>query len=102
MKAVKALLDTHVLLHWISGSTLLSKKHGEVIQAANAVDPLWVSDITLWEIATLESLGRIELDLACVEVVKQVRVRWRACEQPAVFERLEAVVARAITPVFCS
>ena len=60
---MKAILDTHILLQWISGTTPLLKKHREVIQAANEEEPLWVSDITLWEIATLYSLGRIELDL---------------------------------------
>ena len=60
---MKALLDTHILLHWISRTTPLLKKHRDVIQAANGEEPLWVADITLWEIATLYSLGRIELDL---------------------------------------
>ncbi|TDI40388.1 MAG: type II toxin-antitoxin system VapC family toxin [Acidobacteria bacterium] len=60
---MKALLDTHILIHWISATVPLSDEHREVIQSAGADEPLWVSDITLWEIATLESLGRIELDL---------------------------------------
>ena len=60
---MKALLDTHILVHWISGSVPLSDGHRAVIQSAGGDNPLWVSDITLWEIATLESLGRIELDL---------------------------------------
>jgi PIN domain nuclease of toxin-antitoxin system len=33
--------------------------------------PLWVSDITLWEIATLSSLGRIELSLPVREWLEQ-------------------------------
>jgi PIN domain nuclease of toxin-antitoxin system len=60
---VKPLLDTHVLIHWIARSTPLLPAHREIIEAANGERPLWVSDITLWEAATLYSLGRIELDL---------------------------------------
>ena len=57
------LLDTHVLVHWISGSNVLSHEHRGIIDAANEKSPLWISDISLWEIATLNSLGRIDLDL---------------------------------------
>jgi PIN domain nuclease of toxin-antitoxin system len=60
---VKTLLDTHVLVQWISGSDALSQEHRQVIEMADPQSPLWVSDISLWEIATLYSLGRIELDL---------------------------------------
>jgi len=58
---LKALLDTHVLLWWINGEPRLSRAQQQVIEAAGEDEPLWVSDITLWEIATLSSLGRIEL-----------------------------------------
>lgn len=60
---MKALLDTHVLLHWVLGDPRLSKTHKEVIDRATPDAPLWVSDITLWETATLYSLGRVKLDL---------------------------------------
>ena len=57
------LLDTHVLVHWISGSDVLSLEHRRVIEGADEKSPLWISEISLWEIATLNSLGRIDLDL---------------------------------------
>lgn len=60
---MKALLDTHVLLYWLLGDPRLSGSHQEVIEGATPEAPLWVSDITLWETATLYSLGRIRLDL---------------------------------------
>jgi PIN domain nuclease of toxin-antitoxin system len=60
---MRALLDTHILLHWISASVPLLDEHRTIIESACDEHPLWISDITLWEIATLESLGRIELDL---------------------------------------
>lgn len=56
---MKALLDTHVLLYWVGESPRLSPAQRRVIEASTPETPLLVSDITLWEIATLQSLGRI-------------------------------------------
>ena len=58
-----ALLDTHVLLWWLTGDARLSPAQREVVAAASAESPLLVSDISLWEIATLHSLGRIRLSV---------------------------------------
>ncbi len=60
---MKALLDTHVLLWWLGTATRLSAAQWKVIENAGPGKPLWVSEITLWEIATLYSLKRIELRL---------------------------------------
>ena len=60
---MKLLLDTHVLLWWLNGNDRLPAAIRRAVEAAGPEAPLWVSDITLWEIATLESLGRIELHL---------------------------------------
>jgi PIN domain nuclease of toxin-antitoxin system len=57
-----ALLDTHILLYWLSRDPRLSRAQAAVIQQANAAQPLWVADISLWEIATLYARGRITLD----------------------------------------
>lgn len=59
---MKPLLDTHVLVDWIAGGEL-SKPHRRVINKATEESPLWVCDITLWEIAMLFERGRIDLDL---------------------------------------
>ncbi|MGH9334349.1 MAG: type II toxin-antitoxin system VapC family toxin, partial [Vicinamibacteria bacterium] len=40
-----------------------SKAHRRLIDKANEDDPLRICDISLWEIATLFELGRIQLDL---------------------------------------
>ena len=55
-------LDTHVLLWWFEQGSL-SAGQRRVIRRATASQPLWVSDITLWEIATLVELGRVRLRL---------------------------------------
>ncbi len=60
---VRALLDTHVLLWWLEGGKRLSRAQKRVIDRARADAPLWVSDITLWEIAVAYALGRIKLRL---------------------------------------
>lgn len=59
---MKALLDTHVLLHWLADHPRLSQRQRAVIEDGGAKNPLWLSDISLWEIATLHELGRITLD----------------------------------------
>ncbi len=58
-----ALLDTHVLIGWLTDSARLSRAQREVVASAKASSPLLVSDISLWEVATLHSLGRIRLSL---------------------------------------
>ncbi len=60
---MKVLLDTHILLYWFEENSRLSRKQARVIQNASANQPLFISDISLWEIANLHSLNRIRLDL---------------------------------------
>ncbi len=60
---MRALLDTHILLYWFTAAPRLSPAQESLIQSASPAEPLWVSDISLWEIATLFSLGRIRLYL---------------------------------------
>lgn len=57
---MKALLDTHVLVWWLSENPQLSAGQREVIASANERSPLLVADISLWELATLFSLDRLE------------------------------------------
>ena len=56
-----ALLDTHVLIWWLQDPALLSPAQKRVTDEAGKESPLRVSDISLWEIAALHSLGRIRL-----------------------------------------
>jgi PIN domain nuclease of toxin-antitoxin system len=58
---VTVLLDTHVLLFWLGDDARLTAAQARAIAAASADAPLLVSDITLWEVATLVNLGRIRL-----------------------------------------
>ncbi len=57
-------LDTHILLHAVSGSLRASERK-------LLVSRRWsISAIVLWEIAKLAQLGRIEVDLDDPEVVR--------------------------------
>ena len=60
---VKALLDTHILIYWLGADERLSVQQKKVLKQASPENPLWVSDITLWEIATLYNLKRLSLPL---------------------------------------
>lgn len=57
-------LDTHILLHALAGTL----KAGET--RVLSAEPWSISAITLWEIAKLAQLGRVEIDLADAEVVR--------------------------------
>lgn len=60
---MNALLDTHILLWWHGDRVRLSPEQRDIVEAADGEAPLWVSDISLWEVATLYGLGRIRLKL---------------------------------------
>ena len=60
---MKALLDTHILIYWLGEDERLSARQKEILEKASPENPLWVSDITLWEIATLYNLKRLSLPL---------------------------------------
>ena len=62
-EAMKALLDTHILLWWHGDRGRLSREQQDVIAAAGVDSPLEVSDISLWEVAMLYNLGRIRLTI---------------------------------------
>jgi PIN domain nuclease of toxin-antitoxin system len=68
---VKALLDTHVLLWWLDQNERLSRRQTKIIRAASEEQPLWVSDISLWEIATLSRLGKLRLHLPLREFLER-------------------------------
>jgi PIN domain nuclease of toxin-antitoxin system len=85
---VTGLLDTHVLLYWLSAEPCLSVAQAEVIRQAGPAAPLWVSDISLWEIATLYALGRIALQLPLREWLE-------AATAPPLVQRLSITPAVA-------
>ena len=69
---MRYLLDTHVLLWWFEDGDRLSTEQRRVLETAGPETPLGVSDITLWEIAMLENLGRIALSIPLREWLEKV------------------------------
>jgi PIN domain nuclease of toxin-antitoxin system len=56
---VKALLDTHAFLWWITGDARLSGAAAEAI--ADGRNEIYVSAASIWEIAIKGRLGRLEI-----------------------------------------
>lgn len=55
------LLDTHVLIWMSLDPSRLSQKARTTIQEARGKGGIFISDITLWEVALLARRGRIEI-----------------------------------------
>lgn len=60
---MRYLLDTHILIWWFERNSRLAVEQQRAINQASGNSPLLVSDISLWEIATLHSLGRLKFTL---------------------------------------
>jgi PIN domain nuclease of toxin-antitoxin system len=57
------LLDTHILLWWLSESGKLTKPHFHLLSdLEKRGEPAAVSAITLWELAKMVELGRLDID----------------------------------------
>ncbi len=62
---MRLLLDTHVLLWWLSNDRKLAKAAREII--ANPDNDVLVSAVSVWEVAIKATLGRIEIELDDLE-----------------------------------
>ncbi len=58
---MRLLLDTHVLLWWLSDDRKLAKDTRDII--ANPNNDVLVSSASVWEIAIKAALGRLEIEL---------------------------------------
>jgi PIN domain nuclease of toxin-antitoxin system len=56
-------LDTHVWVWWVSGRPPLSPKARRLIGAAVDQGAVYLSSISVWEVAQLVSRGRLELTM---------------------------------------
>jgi len=66
------LLDTHPLIWLMEGTSRLSRTARKLAEEAAKDGVLRVSAISLWEIATLESKGRISFDRDCQTWVNEM------------------------------
>jgi PIN domain nuclease of toxin-antitoxin system len=58
---VRVFADTHALIWWLDARRNLSRAQSRALAQVSETNPLLISDISLWEIATLFELGRIRL-----------------------------------------
>ena len=58
------LLDTHIWVWWVSGDKRLKTGDQKWLDALPADERPYICAISLWEVATLVNLGRLELDLS--------------------------------------
>ena len=71
------LVDTHVVVWLALDQTQLSKNARAAIDDARRNgDGLAISDITLLELATLSSKGRIRLDISLESFLREVEARF--------------------------
>lgn len=62
---MRILLDTHVLLWWLSDDRKLAKNARDII--ANSDNDVLVSSASAWEISIKAALGRLEIELDDLE-----------------------------------
>ena len=60
---IRPLLDTHIWVWWMLGVKRLDTREGDALDAFPREGRPALSDISLWELATLVDLGRIRLDM---------------------------------------
>lgn len=64
------LLDTHIWLWWLLGDARLSSKTVDLLDEFPRENRPALSVISLWEVAMLVDLGRVQLDLPLKEFLK--------------------------------
>jgi PIN domain nuclease of toxin-antitoxin system len=62
---VRLLLDTHVLLWWLSDDRKLAQNGRDII--ANPDNDILVSSVSAWEISIKAALGRLDIELDDLE-----------------------------------
>jgi PIN domain nuclease of toxin-antitoxin system len=70
---MKHLLDTHVLIWWLTDDRKLPKAHARLLERSErSQTPVGLSAMSLWEIAKLAERGRIELTQSVDESLEQL------------------------------
>ncbi len=60
---MRIVLDTHILIYWVSQPDRLTPAQHHAIQTVSPGNPAVLADISLWEIAMLDAGGRLSLQL---------------------------------------
>ena len=59
---IAPLLDTHIWIWYVADPSKLEPAELEALDALDSSNCPFISDFSLWEVATLAGLGRLELD----------------------------------------
>lgn len=65
-------LDTHVLVWWVSGAKELSRKAGKRIEKEAKTGEILVSSISVWEITMLVQKGRLKLTMDVARWIAEI------------------------------
>ena len=88
---MRLLLDTHVLLWWLADDRRLKTPERRAIADRDAL--VYVSAVTVWEIAIKKSLGRLEVDTEVLEremeagAMIELPIKWRHAKGTAALPR---------------
>jgi PIN domain nuclease of toxin-antitoxin system len=88
---VRLLLDTHILLWWLADDRRLKSPERHAIAHRDAL--VYVSAVSVWEIAIKKSLGRLDVDTEALEReleagdMTELPVRWRHAKGTAALPR---------------
>lgn len=66
------LINTHILIWFLEGNKLLSKSRRQLI--ANPENDVFISIVSLWEIAIKISIGKLTLAKPFADVIKQISI----------------------------
>lgn len=86
-------LDTHVLVWWVSGSRRLSAKAARAVRAALRTGPVAVATVSVLEIATAVRRGRLQLSVPFEGWLEDLRSLPEIAFQPLSFEIAKAAGA---------
>lgn len=64
---MKYLLDTHIILWWLTNPDTIQKKAQKIIRDKSNV--VYVSSASLWEMAIKKSIGRLTLPHNLIEII---------------------------------
>ena len=88
---MRFLLDTHVLLWWLGDDRRLKPPERRAIADRDAL--VYVSAVTMWEIAIKRSLRRLDVDLEALEreveagAMIELPIKWRHAKGTAALPR---------------
>jgi PIN domain nuclease of toxin-antitoxin system len=70
----RLLLDTHIVVRWLTDNRKLSREQNRVLEAAvRQAEPIALSAISLLEIAVLASAGKLGLKVALVQLFEDLQ-----------------------------